>query len=206
MKRESALILVLAAALIGITPPPALAAEAQKFTNYLVLKGGIYSPSQSFDLNNFNGGSTTHLDSESGFNGEAAIGAYVFPFLAIELGGGYFESKGTPAVPPGETKLKVFPVVATGKALLPLGWIEPYGELGIGAYIADLEVSGNLGSFTGATKVAFGVHAGGGVNVNFSQSFFMGVEGRYLWAEPSFGGQDIKLDGFTTTVNLGYRF
>ena len=31
-------------------------------------------------------------------------------------------------------------------------------------------------------------------------------EGRYLWANPSFDGEHIKLNGFTTTANLGLRF
>jgi hypothetical protein len=35
---------------------------------------------------------------------------------------------------------------------------------------------------------------------------FLGLEGKYLWAKPSFGGQDIKIDGFITTANLGVRF
>jgi opacity protein-like surface antigen len=87
-----------------------------------------------------------------------------------------------------------------------LGPIEPYGEFGIGAYIADLDVSGNLGDFSSSTKGVFGFHAGAGVNFNITPILFLGVEGRYLWAKPSFGGQDIKLDGFTVTADLGLRF
>ena len=41
---------------------------------------------------------------------------------------------------------------------------------------------------------------------NSTEALFLGLEGRYLWAKPSIGGQDIKLDGFTTMVNLGFRF
>jgi hypothetical protein len=44
------------------------------------------------------------------------------------------------------------------------------------------------------------------VNFNVTPNVFLGAEGRYLWAKPSFGGQDIKLDGFTVTGNLGFRF
>jgi len=35
---------------------------------------------------------------------------------------------------------------------------------------------------------------------------FAGLEGKYLWAEPSFGGQHIPLDGFVTTAASGFRF
>ena len=96
-------------------------------------------------------------------------------------------------MPSGETKLKVYPVTLTAKGLLPFGPIEPYGEFGIGGYITKLDVSGNLGDFSGSTKGAFGLHAGAGVNFNLSSNLFLGAEGRYLWAKPSFGGQDIKL-------------
>jgi hypothetical protein len=44
------------------------------------------------------------------------------------------------------------------------------------------------------------------VNFNITQIVFLGVEGRYLWAKPSFSGDDIKLDGFTVTGDLGFRF
>jgi len=44
------------------------------------------------------------------------------------------------------------------------------------------------------------------VNFNITQTTFIGAEGRYHWAKPSFGGQDIKLDGFTVTGNPGFRF
>jgi opacity protein-like surface antigen len=77
-------------------------------------------------------------------------------------------------------------------------------------------VDNSLNTFNGTTT--FGIHAGAGVNVPVSQNVFIGVEGRYVWAEPSFGDQTItlndedyelngfKLNGFTTTLVLGYSF
>ena len=203
MKTTSALIAVLTLAMIGIGSP---AGAEDKPANYLALKGGIYSPSGSFDLDNFNGGSQTHFDKKTGFDGELAIGHYFLPMLAVELGGGYFESKGSPAAQPGETRLKVVPVLVTGKVVLPLGVFEPYGEFGIGAYFTQLDVSGNTSSFQGSSEVTYGLHAGAGFNIDLTKQVFVGLEGRYLWARPSFGGQDVKLDGFTTTANLGLRF
>jgi outer membrane protein W len=197
-------ILLLTVFLIGLASRAH--AEEKKPTNYLVLKGGIYSPSLSHDLDNFNGGSTSHLDSKTGVAGELAIGHYFLPMLAVELGGGYFESKGSPAREPGDAKLKVVPLVATGKVLLPIGPFEPYGLFGIGAYITQLDVSGNLGNFHGSTDVTYGLHAGAGFNINFTPRVFVGAEGKYLWAEPSFGGQHVRLDGFVTTADLGFRF
>lgn len=195
--------MLLAASLVGSITP---AFAAEKPANYLTLKAGVYSPSESNDLNDFNGGHTTSLDSETGFAGELAAGHYFLPMLALELGAGYFQSEGSAEAQPGETKLKVIPVTATGKFLVPIGAFEPYGLFGIGAYFTDLDVSGNTGNFSGSTEITYGLHAGGGVNLNFGNEMFAGLEAKYLWAKPSFGGQDINIDGFITTANLGFRF
>lgn len=198
MKRIKISLLLLAAALLALATP-VLAAD------YVALKGGIYSPSSNYDLDNFNAGNTEELDSKTGFAGEIAIGHYILPIVAIELGAGYFESDGSPLAAPGETKLKVVPLLATGKVFLPLGPFEPYGLFGIGAYITDLDVSGNNGTFEGSTEVTYGLHAGAGVNFNLQENLFVGLEGKYLWAEPDFGGQHIKLNGFVSTAVIGFR-
>jgi outer membrane protein W len=221
----SALVAILTAALIGITPMASHAADSADTSNntasassqdtpsnYVVLKGGIYSPSMSFDIDNAAGANTNvnngrvRMDSKTGFAGEIAVGHYFLPMLAIELGAGYFESKGSPAAATGESKLRVVPLIATGKVFLPLGIFEPYGLAGIGAYITDLDVDVNNGNFNGSTEVTYGFHAGAGFNINFDKNMFAGLEGKYIWAEPSFGGNHIKLDGFIANATIGYRF
>jgi len=197
------LFLMTAVALCSLSSTAFAASDAD---SYIAFKGGVYSPSDSYDLDNFNAGSTTRIDSKTGFAGEVVIGHYFLPVLAVELGAGYFESKGSPAAAVGETKLKVVPVVATGKVFLPLGPLEPYGLFGIGAYISDLELDGNNTDFSGSTEVTYGLHAGAGLNINLSDTFFIGFEGKYLWAEPSFGGDHIKLDGFVSTAMIGTKF
>jgi len=87
-----------------------------------------------------------------------------------------------------------------------LGRLEPYGEAGIGAYFTKLEVSGNLGRFSGSTKVTYGVHAGVGLNINLTDAFFLGAEGRYIRAKPEFGGQPVKLNRFTAIIDLGFWY
>jgi len=177
-----------------------------KPANYIALKGGVYSPSRSYHIRDFNDGNKTRLDSKTGFDGELAVGHYFLPVFAIELGAGYFESKGSPASVPGKTKLKVVPVLVTGKVLIPIGPVfEPYGEFGAGAYFTSLKVTGNVGSFSSDSKITYGLHAGGGMNFNITDTSFLGVEGRYLWAKPAYGGEDIRLDGFTVTAVLGLR-
>ncbi|HXE98103.1 MAG TPA: outer membrane beta-barrel protein [Dongiaceae bacterium] len=199
----SVLVTVIAAALLGIASS---ASAGETPADYVALKAGVYSPSMSHDIDSFNAGSTTHLDSKTGFAGEIAVGHYFLPILALELGGGYFESKGSPAAQPGELKLKVVPLVATGKVLLPIGPFEPYGLFGIGAYITDMEISSNISTMKSSTEVTYGLHAGAGLNINIQERTFIGIEGKYLWADPSFGGQHIKLDGFIATAVLGFRY
>lgn len=197
MKTVFAFFLVLTVALVGIAPSVSLAAYP---SNYVVLKGGLYSPSDDFDLEG------QHFNRDDGFVAEIAYGHYFAPIFALELGAGYFESKATAAVPAGETKFKVVPVTLTGKLLFPIGPFEPYGEFGIGGYITETDLSGTVNQALDSTKSVFGLHAGAGVNFNITQNIFLGVEGRYLWAKPSWGGTDIKLDGFTVTADLGFRF
>ncbi|MDD2900475.1 MAG: porin family protein [Desulfuromonadaceae bacterium] len=199
---SSVLVTVLAAALLSIA---SMAAADDTPADYLALKAGVYSPSGSHDIDTFNGGSTTDLDSKTGFAGEIAVGHYFLPMLALELGAGYFESKGSLAAQPGELKLKVVPLIATGKVLLPIGPFEPYGLFGIGAYITDLDVH-DTNDVESSTEITYGLHAGAGLNINIQKDLFVGVEGKYVWAEPSFGGQHIKLDGFVATAVLGFRY
>jgi opacity protein-like surface antigen len=195
MKTAFAIFLVLTVALIGFAPTDSL---AEYPSNYLVLKGGLYSPSDDFDLQG------QQFNHDDGFVAEIAYGRYFMPMFALELGAGYFESEAS--APVGETKFKVVPVTLTGKVLFPIGPIEPYGEFGIGGYFAEADVSGTPSNFSGSTESVFGLHAGAGVNFNITPTVFLGAEGRYLWAKPSWGGTDIKLDGFTVTGNLGFRF
>ena len=203
MKKTNIPLLILAVTLISITHS---ASAGDLPSDYVTLKGGIYSPSKSHDLDAFNAGNRTNLDSKTGFAGEIAVGHYFLPMVALELGAGYFESKGSPATPPGDVMLKVVPLIATGKVLLPMGPFEPYGLFGIGAYITDLKTNNNTGTLHGSTEVTYGLHAGAGININFQENMFVGVEGKYLWANPSFGGEHIRLDGFITTAVIGFRY
>ena len=207
--KQALLILLILISLATVLPAAlAAAAESGKNDDYFVLKGGYYYPSPSrLSLNDFEDrGTRTQLESKNGFDGEIAVGHYFIPIFGIELGAGYFESKASPAAEPGETRLKVVPVQLSAKLFLPLGPLEPYGEAGIGAYFTKLEVHGNLGSFSGESKITYGIHWGAGLNINFTDAFFIGLEGRYIKAKPEFGGQPVRLDGYTATLNLGFRY
>lgn len=184
-----------------------LAADGgDKPANYLVIKGGIYSPSNDFDVQDIPGDSTvSRLDNKIGFAGEVALGRYIMPAVAMELGAGYFESKGSgEAVAGSDARLRVVPVVITAKVLFPFGPVEPYGEFGVGGYfskVRDFKIDESSN-----TKAMFGLHAGVGLNFNVTDGFFFGLEGKYLWTDDSWGSSDANLDGFITTANLGFRY
>ena len=86
----------------------------------------------------------------------------------------------------------------------------------MGDYFTSFNVTDNLNSFSGNTT--FGLHAGAGVNVNISPRAYLGLSERYVWANPNFGNQKIrlndteyamngfKLNGFTTSLALGLTF
>jgi opacity protein-like surface antigen len=201
------LFFVMTAVMLGLPLSGGAFEVTEKNDDYFVLKAGRYYPGARFEVNDFTSAATrSRLEAANGFNGAIAIGHYINKISGIEFGAGYFESKGSPALEPGRTRLKVVPVQLSGKLLLPLGRVEPYGELGVGAYVTKLEVSGNRGSFSGSTKITYGVHGGVGVNVYFTESVFVGIEGRYIQAKPEYGGQPIRLNGYTATVDLGFRY
>jgi len=214
VKTRRALCLALTFALVGIA---SLASGQERPGTYLTLKGGSYSPSASFNLKNLNLETTFDAATKTGVNGEIAIGHYFLPTLALELGVGYFKGKGSFATaPPHLMDFNVVPVILSAKAFIPVGPVDPYGEVGVGAYFTRFDVTDNGATFKGSSTL--GLHAGAGVNVSVTPVVFVGVEGRYVSANPSFGDQKIKLNdteyalngfklnGFTTTLAVGYRF
>ena len=227
MKMTCVVLLVLMVSVVGLATQ---ASGATRPATYVALKAGVYSPSETFTFEQLDIETTFDGDTETGFNGEIAIGHYFLPTLALEAGAGYFKGKGnlkptnTSDAKTGEVDFDVVPILVSAKALIPVGPVDPYGEVGIGAYFTtvdvDVDVSGNSNTFSGSTSgtTTFGLHLGAGLNVNITPRVFVGVEGRYIWANPSLGDKKItlndpeyalngfKLNGFTTTVGVGFGF
>jgi outer membrane protein W len=215
VRTTSVVFLLVAICVLGLASQ---ASAAGRLGSYLALKGGIYSPSASFSLKNVGvDRNTFDADTKAGLDGEIAVGHFFLPTLALELGAGYFKGKGSFATTPvHDVKFNVIPIIVTAKALIPVGSVDPYGEVGIGAYFTKVTVTENLNNFSGTAT--FGLHAGAGLNINLSPNAFLGVEGRYVTANPSFGDEKIKLNdteyalngfklnGFTTTAVLGFSF
>ncbi len=179
--------------------------------SYFAFKAGAYSP-ESDELRHF----------DTGFNGEIAFGYYFHPNFALELGAGYFETEARFGSHFGDFSEKdriwVVPITLSLKPAVHLYPFEIYGLAGGGWYIIDVKSSGNredTGPFSFSdTGNVFGGHLGGGINWNITRNVFLGLEGKYIWAEKHFdktiNGIPLRVDadvqGFRGTVNLGFRF
>lgn len=204
MKRILMLFLILAVAVLAFAPWRAQAAPASSdYPDYFAIKGGYYYPTDPISLNEF---SRTEFDKNKGYTGEIAFGHHYGPFLGTELGIGYLHNTRFPNIGAGRTRLDALPVLLSLKVFLPLGPIEPYGEVGVGAYFTMFDVAGGVGGPRTFRETDFGPHAGVGVNINFTDTFYLGLEGRYRKVRPDYGGQTVRLDGYTATANLGFRY
>jgi opacity protein-like surface antigen len=162
----------------AVHPPEAFSGDS-----YLLLKGGAISP-QASDLEDFN----------TGAGAEVAVGHYFMPFLSGELGVGYFESKN------GSNKLTVYPATLAARLRVPLPVVKPYAILGGGAYFTTLETSAGSKDDT-----AFGYFAGAGVDFKIT-FLLLNIEAKYLWAQPSYSGTDVKIDSVVVTAGVGLEF
>ncbi|HEY5996135.1 MAG TPA: porin family protein [Candidatus Deferrimicrobiaceae bacterium] len=171
------------ALLATVFPAPAANAEG----NYVVAKGGFYTP----DSNGLDGYG-------SGFAGEAAVGHEFARNLAGEVGVGYIKADKSAT----SGKLSAVPVTVTALAKLPLDVVELYAGAGLGVYNAKFEETG----IPSSSDTAFGYHLTAGGRADLSRQLFVGAEFRYLWAKATFDRTDLKLDGYTASVDLGFRF
>ena len=180
-----------------------------KNPNYLVLKGGIYSP-QNDKLDKF----------DTGFNGELAFGHYFNRNLAVEIASGFFETRATKDARFGISSaqatldINVVPLTVALKGIIPLDIWELYGIGGGGAYFlwTDSKVSTDSRSSSSSDKynqTLGGGFLGVGASVKISPTVFLGLEGKYLWTSALTVKNidtDTNLNGFIATFNLGFLF
>lgn len=208
VKRTVSLVFSLSAMvciLLTTAISPSFGADAN-LDSYVTLKLGIYSPQED-----------PFKDFDTGLNGEISVGGYVTPNFGFELGVGYFESEGPgtilapgSVVVPADGEFYVIPVTLNVKYLYPMGGFEPYAEAGVGVYVAEAELSGG-GVSLSDNYTSIGGFLGGGVNFNITKNIFLGLEGRYHWVgrhkfELGQATQNVEIDGYTATANVGYRF
>ena len=191
---------------LGVVLSLPFSAQAQ---NYLVLKGGMYSP-QNEKLYNF----------DSGFNGELAFGHYFNKNLALEVASGFFQTRATRSASSEFTSAEatldfnLVPLTGALRAVIPLGAFELYGLGGGGAYFlwTDTSVSTNNRSSSSSDKynqTLAGGFLGAGASIKISPTVFLGLEGKYLWTTNLSLDNletDINLNGIQATLNLGFLF
>jgi opacity protein-like surface antigen len=167
---------------------------------YVVLKGGGYFP-ESSDLKD--------QDAKVGFVGELGFGYYLLPFLSLEVAGGYFGTKGNMENTNTERKFSLYPLEVTGKLGIPILFLEPYVEAGVGGYYVKATAASQE-----ETSWRGGYFGGAGINFNLGP-IILGLEGRYLFLKASAPAPtssnpsaktDVKLDGIIGTFNVGFRF
>jgi len=196
MKRSAIIVSLLLAVIFILSAPATSLAEHKKWDGYLSFKGGAYWPT----------GDLQDADYDSGFNGEIVVGMYTSPNLALEFGGGYFQSTAS-IVAAGDDKVWVIPVVAKIKGVLPLKGVELFGGGGIGLYFVNIDVAGATPT-TGKDKdTVFGGQLLAGFNIDLSDRVFISLEGNYVFtAKAQLFNSKVNLDGLTLTGALGFMF
>lgn len=196
--------------LLGLIPRLSAASSlTEKNEDYFEVKGGLYYPSERFDLSDLNNTRTT-FNKKGGVSGEVAVGHYYHRYFGMEFGVGYLETKRLAELTAGSLRVEAVPILLSAKLFLPLGLIEPYGEIGVGGYFTKFELVNALGQKSSDRDFDFGPHAGAGININFTDTFYLGFQGRFRRVRPEFTNQTLRqtarLNGYTATINFGFRY
>ena len=192
--RPSSLLLLAPLALLAGRASPAAADEG----SYLVLKGGMYLPT----ADNLLGQVSSALNSgtlPSGGDVELGFGA-AWGLMGVQFAVGYFWTNST------SVDLGSVPVTFVLQLRLPIAFVVPYLEAGVGMLVGTAKVA-DLSN----TKASFMAPLGGGVDVVLG-AVFVGAEARYLYVSPvtyhwsGLPDTQLKLSGVNVTANLGFRF
>jgi hypothetical protein len=204
MRSVRCTIVGIAAALTFLAAPAStLAAET-----YLALKGGVWVPTATDGFN----AAADALNGKFPASGnvELAYGA-TMGIIGAQIAGGYMWSTQTitDGTNSATVKANAVPLYVLGQLRLPIFFIQPYLELGIGGLANFASASGGGADFS-STKFSFLVIGGAGVDFILGP-ILLGAEARYMYVTPQnldWGGgvQTMKLSGVNMTVNVGYVF
>jgi len=172
-------------------------AFAETLPNYAAVKLGAYFPQHS-DMDG----------SDTGFNAEVAFGHYFTPNVALEFSAGYLNTTGSDAGVSWD--VTSYPILLSIKGVAPVTGGELYVIAGGGIYITNAELRAS-GITVSSDDTPFGFQLGLGGNFNLSPNVYLGLEGKYFWAKPTFdvlglASEDVHIDGIQATANIGYRF
>ena len=196
---------ILAVLAVAFLAAPAAASAGE---TYLALKGGVWAPTAS-DGFSAAGGVVSGKFPTSG-DVELAYGA-TLGIIGAQISAGYMWSTQTVTTPIGAATVKAsgIPFSAVGQLRLPIFFIQPYLEAGIGGF-ANFASGTDPSATYSSTKVSFMVIGGGGVDF-FLGPILLGAEARFNYiTDQSFdwGSTPVtmKLSGVNITANVGYVF
>jgi hypothetical protein len=162
-------------------------AEEQEKNGYVVLKGGYFSPT---------GGGTENTSMNGNTYWELAGGLDFLRFFGVELGVGYQQAQNS------QVDVYTIPILLSGKVQFPILFFVPYLKAG-GAYYY---VNGSSRTGQGSDSTgAFGYQGGGGIDFRLGP-LILGIEAKYMAVDANLKMGDVKLEGVTTTANIGFRF
>jgi hypothetical protein len=192
-------ILGLAAAVAVVAAP----ASTHAAETYLALKGGVWAPTAQDGISSISGAFTTGKLPASG-NVELAYGA-TMSIIGAQISGGYMWSSVTDATTGVTTNANAVPLYVLGQLRLPIFFIQPYLEVGVGGLANFASASGG-GISLSATKFSFLAIGGAGVDFILGP-ILLGAEARYMYVtEQTFTWGAMKLSGVNITANVGYVF
>jgi hypothetical protein len=189
---------LLAAAVVVLVAVP----SASRADQYLALKGGVWVPtaSDAYGAIGAAGGSISSGRLPASGDVELAYGA-TLGIVGFQLAAGYMWSSTTDTATLQTVKANAVPFYGLLQLRLPIFFIQPYIEAGVGG-LANFASSGS----DSGTKVSF--LAIGGLGIDFMLGpILLGAEARYMYAtEQSFDWGNMKLSGVNVTANVGYRW
>jgi hypothetical protein len=189
-------ILAAVAALVVVAAP----ASTHAAETYLALKGGVWVPTASDGYGAIEGVVNGKFPPSGDI--ELAYGA-TMGIIGAQIAGGYMWS--TQDVDGGTVKANAVPLYVLGQLRLPIFFIQPYLELGIGGLANFASASGG-GISLSATKYSFLAIGGAGIDFILGP-ILLGAEARYMYVtEQTFDWGSMKLSGVNITANVGYVF
>jgi len=184
------LLVALAAATVLAVP------ATSRADSYVALKGGVWAPTAQDGISGITGIANGKFPTSG--NVELALGA-TMGIIGAQISGGYMWSD------LNGVKANAVPLYVLGQLRLPIFFIQPYLELGIGG-LANFASAAIPGGTVSATKFSFLAIGGAGVDFILGP-VLLGAEARYMYvSEQIFDWGSMKLSGVNVTVNLGYVF
>lgn len=172
---------------------PVLQASASNKSNYVMLRGGLITFT----------GNLRKADLDTGFHGEAALGRYLSPNVALEAGIGYFHDGVNMHY---GNNIWVIPLMLSLKGVFRTGDMELYAGGGPGMYAAKFHgmVNGEVGE---KWATVFGGHLLAGASLDISSDFFLGLEGKaHFTRAADFQTVRSRLNSKSISAHLGFRF